>query len=72
VKSFFEEQDPALDRMAQDFAKRLVAAVNGKLLMPPLTSDQLLSRLKKRQAGPGDSFTGNRALSARYLPCPID
>jgi hypothetical protein len=27
VKSFFEEQDPALDRMAQDFAVRLVAAV---------------------------------------------
>jgi len=27
VKSFFEEQDPALDRMAQEFAKRLVAAV---------------------------------------------
>jgi outer membrane lipopolysaccharide assembly protein LptE/RlpB len=27
VKSFFTEQDPALDRMAQDFAKRLVAAV---------------------------------------------
>jgi outer membrane lipopolysaccharide assembly protein LptE/RlpB len=27
VKSYFEEQDPALDRMAQDFAKRLVAAV---------------------------------------------
>lgn len=27
VKSFFEEQDPALDRMAQDFATRLVAAV---------------------------------------------
>jgi outer membrane lipopolysaccharide assembly protein LptE/RlpB len=27
VKSFFEEQDPALDRMAQDFAKRLVSAV---------------------------------------------
>lgn len=27
VKSFFEEQDPALDRMAQDFAKRLIAAV---------------------------------------------
>jgi outer membrane lipopolysaccharide assembly protein LptE/RlpB len=27
VKSFFQEQDPALDRMAQDFAKRLVAAV---------------------------------------------
>jgi len=27
VKSFFEEQDPALDRMAQDFAQRLVAAV---------------------------------------------
>jgi outer membrane lipopolysaccharide assembly protein LptE/RlpB len=27
VKSFFEEQDPALDRMARDFAKRLVAAV---------------------------------------------
>jgi membrane-bound lytic murein transglycosylase MltF len=27
VKSFFEEQGPALDRMAQDFAKRLVAAV---------------------------------------------
>lgn len=27
IKSFFEEQDPALDRMAQDFAKRLVAAV---------------------------------------------
>ena len=27
VKSFFEEQDPALDRMAQDFAKRLVAAL---------------------------------------------
>jgi outer membrane lipopolysaccharide assembly protein LptE/RlpB len=27
VKSFFEEQDPALGRMAQDFAKRLVAAV---------------------------------------------
>jgi hypothetical protein len=27
VKSFFEEQDPALDRVAQDFATRLVAAV---------------------------------------------
>ncbi len=27
VKSFFEEQDPALDRLAQDFAVRLVAAV---------------------------------------------
>ena len=27
VKSFFEEQDPALDRMAEEFAKRLVAAV---------------------------------------------
>jgi outer membrane lipopolysaccharide assembly protein LptE/RlpB len=27
VKNFFEEQDPALDRMAQDFAKRLVAAL---------------------------------------------
>jgi outer membrane lipopolysaccharide assembly protein LptE/RlpB len=27
VKSFFEEQNPALDHMAQDFAKRLVAAV---------------------------------------------
>jgi outer membrane lipopolysaccharide assembly protein LptE/RlpB len=27
VKSFFEEQDPALDRLAQDFAQRLVAAV---------------------------------------------
>lgn len=27
VKSFFEEQDPALDRMAVDFAKRLVAAL---------------------------------------------
>lgn len=27
VKSFFEEQDPALDRVAQDFAARLVAAV---------------------------------------------
>ncbi len=27
VKSFFEEQDPALDRLAQDFAARLVAAV---------------------------------------------
>ena len=27
VKSFFEEQDPALQRMAQDFAKRLVATV---------------------------------------------
>ena len=27
LKSFFEEQDPALDRMAQDFASRLVAAV---------------------------------------------
>jgi len=25
VKNFFEEQDPALDRMAQDFAARLVA-----------------------------------------------
>src|SRR4030088_817202 len=25
VKSFFEEQDPALDRLAQDFAARLVA-----------------------------------------------
>ena len=29
VKSFFEEQDPALDRLAQDFAARLVAAVTG-------------------------------------------
>jgi outer membrane lipopolysaccharide assembly protein LptE/RlpB len=27
VKNFFEEQYPALDRMAQDFAARLVAAV---------------------------------------------
>ena len=27
VPSFFEEQDPALDRLAQDFAKKLVAAV---------------------------------------------
>lgn len=27
VTSFFEEQDPALDRLAQDFAARLVAAV---------------------------------------------
>jgi outer membrane lipopolysaccharide assembly protein LptE/RlpB len=27
VKSFFEEQDPALDRMAADFAARLVAAI---------------------------------------------
>jgi len=27
LKSFFEEQDPALDRVARDFASRLVAAV---------------------------------------------
>lgn len=27
VASFFEEQDPALDRLAKDFASRLVAAV---------------------------------------------
>jgi outer membrane lipopolysaccharide assembly protein LptE/RlpB len=27
LRSFFEEQDPALDRLAQDFASRLVAAV---------------------------------------------
>lgn len=27
VSSFFEEQDPALDRMARDFASRLVAAI---------------------------------------------
>jgi outer membrane lipopolysaccharide assembly protein LptE/RlpB len=27
VKNFFQEQDPALDRMARDFAERLVAAV---------------------------------------------
>ena len=27
LKSFFEEQDPALDRVAQDFAAHLVAAV---------------------------------------------
>jgi outer membrane lipopolysaccharide assembly protein LptE/RlpB len=27
VRSFFEEQDPALDRLAQDFARKLVAAV---------------------------------------------
>lgn len=27
VHSFFEEQDPALDRLAQDFARKLVAAV---------------------------------------------
>jgi outer membrane lipopolysaccharide assembly protein LptE/RlpB len=27
VTSFFEEQDPALDRLAQDFARKLVAAV---------------------------------------------
>jgi outer membrane lipopolysaccharide assembly protein LptE/RlpB len=27
LKSFFEEQDPALDRLAEDFAARLVAAV---------------------------------------------
>jgi membrane-bound lytic murein transglycosylase MltF len=27
VRSFFEEQDPALDRLAKDFAQRLVAAI---------------------------------------------
>jgi hypothetical protein len=27
VRSFFSESDPAFDRMAQDFAARLVAAV---------------------------------------------
>jgi len=27
LAGFFQEQDPALDRMAQDFAARLVAAV---------------------------------------------
>ncbi len=27
IKNFFEEQDPALDRLAQDFAARVVAAV---------------------------------------------
>lgn len=27
LKNFFEERDPALDRMAQDFAARLVAAI---------------------------------------------
>jgi outer membrane lipopolysaccharide assembly protein LptE/RlpB len=27
VNSFFEEQDPALDRLARDFASRLVAAI---------------------------------------------
>jgi len=27
VKSFFEEQDPALDRLAKDFAQRLVASI---------------------------------------------
>jgi len=27
IRSFFEEQDPALDRLAQDFARKLVAAV---------------------------------------------
>lgn len=27
IKNFFEEQDPALDRLAHDFAARLVAAV---------------------------------------------
>jgi len=27
IRNFFEEQDPALDRMAKDFAERLVAAV---------------------------------------------
>ena len=27
VRSFFEEQDPALDRLARDFASRLVAAI---------------------------------------------
>ena len=27
AKSFFEEQDPALDRMAREFASRLVAAI---------------------------------------------
>jgi hypothetical protein len=27
VKSFFQEGDPALDRMARDFASRVVAAV---------------------------------------------
>jgi len=27
LKSFFEEQDPALDRLARDFAAHLVAAI---------------------------------------------
>ena len=27
IKSFFEEQDPAIDRLAKDFAQRLVASV---------------------------------------------
>jgi outer membrane lipopolysaccharide assembly protein LptE/RlpB len=30
VKSFFEEQDPALDRLARDFASHLVAAITEK------------------------------------------
>jgi len=33
-KSFFEEQDPALDRLARDFAQHLVASINRKLLAP--------------------------------------
>ena len=28
VPTFFAEQDPALDRLAQDFASRLVASIN--------------------------------------------
>jgi outer membrane lipopolysaccharide assembly protein LptE/RlpB len=27
IRSFFEEQDPAIDRLAEDFARKLVAAV---------------------------------------------
>jgi len=65
VKSFFEEQDPALDRMAQDFAKTPGCGRDGELLMPPVNPDELIARFEKREASPCDSSAWARAISTR-------
>ncbi len=61
VPSFFEEQDPALDRLAQDFARKLVAAVIenyyfGVFWMPRVSPQELLSRLEKGKSHSGNTF----------------
>ncbi len=45
VQSFFEEQDPALERMARDFAAQLVSNVVEEFLMADISAEKLVERL---------------------------